>query len=166
MAFGSFNGGDSRPLQSDINMVPLIDVMLVLLIVFMITAPLLTHSVKIDLPQASSQPMQEKPETVSLSIDAAGQLFWNNDKLDDAALPARLRAAAEQQPQPEDRPRRNDRRGERPATQPQGERAAKPARADRGPRGPRRPKADAAPQTAAPDGSAPEGRAPEVSDSE
>jgi biopolymer transport protein ExbD len=101
MAFGSFNGGDSRPLQSDINMVPLIDVMLVLLIVFMITAPLLTHSVKIDLPQASSQPTQEKPETVSLSIDAAGQLFWNNDKLDDAALPARLRAAAEQQPQPE-----------------------------------------------------------------
>ncbi len=69
-------------------------------------------------------------------------------------------------PQPEDRPRRNDRRGERPATQPQGERAAKPARVDRGPRGPRRPKADAAPQTAAPDGSAPEGRAPEVSDSE
>lgn len=73
---------------------------------------------------------------------------------------------AEQQPQPEDRPRRNDRRGERPAAQPQGERAAKPARVDRGPRGPRRPKADAAPQTAAPDGSAPEGRAPEVSDSE
>ena len=101
MAFGGFNSGDSRPLQSEINMVPLIDVMLVLLIVFMITAPLLTHSVKIDLPQASSQPTQEKPETVSLSINGEGKLFWNNDALDNAALPARLKAAAEQKPQPE-----------------------------------------------------------------
>ena len=101
MAFGSFNDGDSRPLQSDINMVPLIDVMLVLLIVFMITAPLLTHSVKIDLPQASSQPTQEKPQTVSLSINANGQLFWNNDEIDAAALPARLETAARQTPQPE-----------------------------------------------------------------
>lgn len=101
MAFGGFNNGDSRPLQSEINMVPLIDVMLVLLIVFMITAPLLTHSVKIDLPQASSQPTHEKPETVSLSINGEGKLFWNNDALDDAALPARLKAAAEQTPQPE-----------------------------------------------------------------
>ena len=72
MAFGGFSQGDTRPLQSDINMVPLIDVMLVLLIVFMITAPLLTHSVKIDLPQASSNPTQEKPETVSVSIDGEG----------------------------------------------------------------------------------------------
>ena len=101
MAFGSFNDGDSRPLQSDINMVPLIDVMLVLLIVFMITAPLLTHSVKIDLPQASSQPTQEKPQTVSLSINADGQLFWNNELIDTATLPARLSVAAAQTPQPE-----------------------------------------------------------------
>ena len=101
MAFGSFNDGDSRPLQSDINMVPLIDVMLVLLIVFMITAPLLTHSVKIDLPQASSQPTQEKPQTVSLSINADGQLFWNNELIDSATLPARLTVAAAQTPQPE-----------------------------------------------------------------
>ena len=75
MAFGGFSQGDTRPLQSDINMVPLIDVMLVLLIVFMITAPLLTHSVKIDLPQASSNPTQEKPETVSVSIDGEGRIF-------------------------------------------------------------------------------------------
>lgn len=101
MAFGGFNNGDSRPLQSEINMVPLIDVMLVLLIVFMITAPLLTHSVKIDLPQAASQPTQEKPETVSLSINDQGQLFWNNEALDDAALPERLKNTAAQQPQPE-----------------------------------------------------------------
>ncbi len=101
MAFGGFSNGDSRPPNSDINMVPLIDVMLVLLIVFMITAPLLTHSVKIDLPQASSEPTQEKPETVALSINADGQLFWNNEKIDTATLPARLEAAAAQKPQPE-----------------------------------------------------------------
>lgn len=101
MAFGSFNDGNSRPLQSDINMVPLIDVMLVLLIVFMITAPLLTHSVKIDLPQASSQPTQEKPQTVALSINADGQLFWNNELVDATTLPARLASAAAQTPQPE-----------------------------------------------------------------
>ena len=69
MAFGGFSQGETRAPQSDINMVPLIDVMLVLLIVFMITAPLLTHSVKIDLPQASSAPTEQKPETVALSID-------------------------------------------------------------------------------------------------
>ena len=101
MAFGGFSQGDTRPLQSEINMVPLIDVMLVLLIVFMITAPLLTHSVKVDLPQASSAPTQEKPETVSVSIDDDGRLYWNDTALDAAALPARLAAAAMQSPQPE-----------------------------------------------------------------
>lgn len=101
MAFGGFNQGDTRPLQSEINMVPLIDVMLVLLIVFMITAPLLTHSVKIDLPQASSNPTQEKPETVSVSIDGDGKVFWNDEGVDTVALPARLAAAAAQTPQPE-----------------------------------------------------------------
>ncbi|WP_345794310.1 biopolymer transporter ExbD [Thauera sp. JM12B12] len=101
MAFGGFNQGDTRPLQSEINMVPLIDVMLVLLIVFMITAPLLTHSVKIDLPQASSNPTQEKPETVSVSIDGEGKVFWNDEGVDTVALPARLAAAAAQTPQPE-----------------------------------------------------------------
>ena len=101
MAFGSYNDGDSRPLQSDINMVPLIDVMLVLLIVFMITAPLLTHSVKIDLPQASCSPTEQKPETVALSIDGEGRVFWNNEAVDEVALPARLAAAAAHMPQPE-----------------------------------------------------------------
>ncbi len=101
MAFGGFDQGDTRPLQSDINMVPLIDVMLVLLIVFMITAPLLTHSVKIDLPRASSAPNPEKPETVTLALDEAGKLYWNNEALDKAALPARLAAAAARTPQPE-----------------------------------------------------------------
>jgi biopolymer transport protein ExbD len=101
MAFGGFSQGETRAPNSDINMVPLIDVMLVLLIVFMITAPLLTHSVKIDLPQAASQPTVEKPATVTLAIDADGKMFWNNQALDDAALPGRLAETAAKSPQPE-----------------------------------------------------------------
>ncbi|MCK9259152.1 MAG: biopolymer transporter ExbD [Azoarcus sp.] len=101
MAFGSFDQGNERMPTSEINMVPLIDVMLVLLIVFMITAPLLTHSVKIDLPQASSTPNTEKPETVTLALDANGSLFWNDQSLPDTDLTLRLQAAAAQSPQPE-----------------------------------------------------------------
>lgn len=101
MAFGSFNEqGGSAPM-SEINMVPLIDVMLVLLIVFMITAPLLTHSVKIDLPTAASQASNEKPDTVTLALDAAGALYWNDQKIGDEELAARLAAAATQPVQPE-----------------------------------------------------------------
>lgn len=101
MAFGGFNQGSERQPTSDINMVPLIDVMLVLLIVFMITAPLLTHSVKIDLPKAASQPNEEKPETITLAMDGEGQLFWNNAPLAAEALKDKLAGAAAQQPQPE-----------------------------------------------------------------
>ncbi len=101
MAFGSFSQSSERQPTSEINMVPLIDVMLVLLIVFMITAPLLTHSVKIDLPKAASVPTTEKPETITLALDADGKLFWNNAPLAEEALAARLREAATQTPQPE-----------------------------------------------------------------
>ena len=101
MAFGSFDQGSERLPTSEINMVPLIDVMLVLLIVFMITAPLLTHSVKIDLPQASSAPNTEKPDTVTLALDANGALFWNDEPMPDAELALRLQAAAARTPQPE-----------------------------------------------------------------
>ncbi|PLX73531.1 MAG: biopolymer transporter ExbD [Azoarcus sp.] len=101
MAFGSFDQGSERMPTSEINMVPLIDVMLVLLIVFMITAPLLTHSVKIDLPQASSAPNTEKPDTVTLALDANGGLFWNDEPMPDADLALRLQAAAARSPQPE-----------------------------------------------------------------
>lgn len=101
MAFGSFDQqGGSAPM-SEINTTPLVDVMLVLLIIFMITAPLLTHGVKIDLPQASSAPSQAKPQAVSLALNASGQLFWNDQPLAEAELPARLAEAAARQPQPE-----------------------------------------------------------------
>ncbi|NMG73827.1 ExbD/TolR family protein [Aromatoleum diolicum] len=101
MAFGSFNQETSSAPMSEINMVPLIDVMLVLLIVFMITAPLLTHAVKIDLPTAASQASNEKPETVTLAVDATGKLFWNDQPIADSELPTRLAATAAQTVQPE-----------------------------------------------------------------
>lgn len=101
MAFGSFNQESGAAPVSEINMVPLIDVMLVLLIVFMITAPLLTHAVKIDLPTAASQASNEKPETVALAVDAAGTLYWNDQQIAAGELDARLAAAAAQTVQPE-----------------------------------------------------------------
>lgn len=101
MAFGGFSKGhDGQPL-AEINMIPLIDVMLVLLVIFIITAPLMTHAVKVDLPQASSQPNEVKPETIQLSIKADGSVFWNAEAVDAAAWQARMDAAAQQMPQPE-----------------------------------------------------------------
>ncbi len=99
MAFAHLESDDG--MLSEINMVPLIDVMLVLLIVFIVTLPVVRHAVSVDLPQASSQPSRDRPETVRLSIDAQGQYHWNQEALSDAALQARLETAALQQPQPE-----------------------------------------------------------------
>jgi biopolymer transport protein ExbD len=101
MAFGSFNREGSTAPMSQINMIPLIDVMLVLLVIFIITAPLLTHAVKVDLPKASSQPNLTQPNHIELSIDGTGRIFWNGEILDRAAMQARFRTAAQQTPQPE-----------------------------------------------------------------
>ena len=90
----------SRPM-SDINMTPLIDVMLVLLVIFIVTAPLLTHAVKVDLPKASSTPNLTHPDNVQLAVDANSQVWWNGETVDAAALSLRLKSAAAQQPQPE-----------------------------------------------------------------
>ncbi|MFZ9141072.1 MAG: ExbD/TolR family protein [Burkholderiaceae bacterium] len=101
MAFHvSSKTGRHQP-NPEINMVPLIDVMLVLVIIFMVTAPLMTHAVKVDLPKASSQRNEVKPQTISLSIDASGTLYWNKEKADWAALPERLKAESAKDPQPE-----------------------------------------------------------------
>jgi biopolymer transport protein ExbD len=96
-------GGDNHRTQpmAEINTTPMVDVMLVLLVIFIITAPLLTHSVKIDLPQATSQPSPEKPDAIALSINAEGKLFWNDTPIADAELASRLTTAAQKQPQPE-----------------------------------------------------------------
>jgi biopolymer transport protein ExbD len=101
MAFGTFNGGRTTAPMAEINMVPLIDVMLVLLVIFIITAPLLTHSVKIDLPRASSHANQTKPDNVQLGIRASGEVFWNGEAVAHSALETRLRVAARTEPQPE-----------------------------------------------------------------
>ncbi|HUK03746.1 MAG TPA: biopolymer transporter ExbD [Burkholderiales bacterium] len=82
-------------------MIPLIDVMLVLLVIFIITAPLLTHSVKIDLPKASSTANLTKPDNIQLAIDAEGRIFWNGERIERADARARMASAAALRPQPE-----------------------------------------------------------------
>lgn len=100
MAFG--NGmDDDDDIVSEINMTPLVDVMLVLLIIFIITVPVLTHAVKLDLPRADNQPNLVKPQTITIAVTKDGAYHWNEDVLDKAALEQRLRAAAIRQPQPE-----------------------------------------------------------------
>ncbi len=101
MAFGGLvnDAGDGD--NAEINMIPLIDVMLVLLVIFIITAPLMTHAVKVNLPVAASQPSPDKPETVNLSIKADGSVYWNAEPVDTAAWQARMDLAAQKNPQPE-----------------------------------------------------------------
>ena len=97
MAFGGFDqasGGD----MAEINVIPLVDIMLVLLVIFIITAPVITHSVKVDLPRASHERHETPPEAITLSLDAEGALYWNQEPLAAEALPARLQQAVGEQP--------------------------------------------------------------------
>lgn len=99
----SFGGGldDNDDVVSEINMTPLVDVMLVLLIIFIITVPVLTHSVKLDLPQASNTPDEVKPDTIMLSVTASGTLYWNESALSHEELEVKLQEVVGRQPQPE-----------------------------------------------------------------
>ena len=99
MAFGTQDEPDE--VMNEINMTPLVDVMLVLLIIFIITVPVMKHAVNIDLPRAANQPIDAKPETVRLSVDGSGSYFWNEGRIDDEQLKVLLKTAAEKQPQPE-----------------------------------------------------------------
>jgi biopolymer transport protein ExbD len=99
MAFGTQD--DTSEVMNEINMTPLVDVMLVLLIIFIITVPVMKHAVKIDLPHATSQPQDAKPETIRLSVDADGKYYWNETPVALADLSAQLSAEAIKQPQPE-----------------------------------------------------------------
>ncbi|HJW03103.1 MAG TPA: biopolymer transporter ExbD [Azospira sp.] len=100
MAFGNFESGPGQPM-ADINTTPLVDVMLVLLIIFIVCTPLMTQAIKVDLPQGTAAPLDAKPETVRLALDAAGTLYWNEREVSNADLAPRLATAAAQQPQPE-----------------------------------------------------------------
>ena len=104
MAFGSTHFGSDEgdeEVINEINMTPMVDIMLVLLIIFIITIPVLKDSININLPAASTQPQNIKPDTLRLSVNAEGAYFINDAPLTDAALATRLKAAAEQSPQPE-----------------------------------------------------------------
>ena len=99
MAFGTQD--DTDEVMNEINMTPLVDVMLVLLIIFIITVPVMKHAVIIDLPRATNQPQDTKPQTIRLSVDEKGQYFWNETPTSDEAIQLQLKAAAAMSPQPE-----------------------------------------------------------------
>jgi len=87
---------------SHINVTPLVDVMLVLLIIFIITVPVALKEIKVDLPKASNLPTQTKPEDVTITVDKSGGIYWNTKPLaNQEALKAELRGVARQEPQPE-----------------------------------------------------------------
>ena len=95
-------GDDDDAMLSEINTTPLVDVMLVLLIIFLITIPVINTSVAVRLPKAANQLRQSQPETVVISVDARGGAYWFDTRLaDSASLMARLRQLAAQVPPPE-----------------------------------------------------------------
>lgn len=102
MAFGSFQHTRHAQPVAEINTTPLVDVMLVLLVIFMITLPLITHRLAVDLPKTSSDaPAVTDADVVELGINAAGTLFWEGVALNETELEARLQEAARQEPKPE-----------------------------------------------------------------
>ena len=101
MAFASFDPRQGGAPMAEINMVPLIDVMLVLLVIFIITAPLLTQAVKLELPKANSQVNDLRPEKIEFAIDAAGTLYWNGEIVTRAEATKRFDGEGKKTPQPE-----------------------------------------------------------------
>ncbi|MGS1000342.1 ExbD/TolR family protein [Burkholderia glumae] len=90
------DGNNDEGVMNDINMTPLIDVMLVLLIIFIVTLPVINKAVKVDLPKAVAQPAESKSQDIDLSITADKTVLWNKTVVDDAALKLRVEAAARQ----------------------------------------------------------------------
>jgi biopolymer transport protein ExbD len=100
-ASGTGMEDDDKPM-SEINTTPLVDVMLVLLILFLITIPVITQSVKVDLPKAANIPTQTKPENINIAVDAEGNVFWNTAMVPSQdALLERIKQVAVMDPQPE-----------------------------------------------------------------
>ena len=100
----AFSSGNSSGPMADINVTPLVDVMLVLLIIFIITAPLMSHKVKVELPEANliqnpdTAPDRKNPITVAVKED--GKLYWNDEEVSKETLESRFATAAQQTPQP------------------------------------------------------------------
>jgi biopolymer transport protein ExbD len=103
MAFGmqDATSDDDTEVMNEINMTPLVDVMLVLLIIFMITVPVMKHAINVELPQASNERQVIKPETIQLSVDAQGTYFLNQTAVTEEVLVNQLQAEAAKEPQPE-----------------------------------------------------------------
>jgi len=101
MAFGEFGQQGAQQPMSEINTTPLVDVMLVLLIIFIVTAPLITHSIPVDLPKAGSTATPEKPEIITISLNREGGLFWNDSPVTESDLANHLAEASVKNPQPE-----------------------------------------------------------------
>jgi biopolymer transport protein ExbD len=98
----SFGSSAEDELLSSINTTPLVDVMLVLLIIFLITVPVVTHTVPVSLPRETNQPTQTKPQNINISVDANGNIYWNQQELSGLpALQAKMNAISPEQPQPE-----------------------------------------------------------------
>jgi biopolymer transport protein ExbD len=106
MSFGSsnndpFSNADDDSVMNEINMTPLVDVMLVLLIIFIVTIPVMKHAVNIDLPRATNQAQDAKPQTIRLTVDAQGSYHLNEQAVQDDALFAQFAQEAAKEPQPE-----------------------------------------------------------------
>ena len=101
MAFGRLQRAPGAQPMSDINMTPLIDVMLVLLVIFMITAPLMTSSLKLDLPKTDAAQPGDTPQFISVALDKDGRTFYGDEAVDAATFAERVTAAAKRNPQTE-----------------------------------------------------------------
>ncbi len=101
MAMSQLSEDDDEEMIGTINTTPLVDVMLVLLIIFLITIPVVTHTIKVQLPEEIDHPYKTKPENITLAVNKTGDVFWNEQYVTNATLLARLKEVAVQKPQPE-----------------------------------------------------------------
>jgi biopolymer transport protein ExbD len=101
MAMNVGQDGDEDEVIASINTTPLVDVMLVLLIIFLITIPVVTHTVPVQLPQQTVNPLQTKPDSIEIAVNKDGDFFWNEKLVDASTLLARLKVASVKLPQPE-----------------------------------------------------------------
>lgn len=94
------SGGGAGEVSSEINVTPMIDVLLVLLIIFMITAPLMSHKIVVELPQATAEPNKEPPSTITIALKYSGETYWNDEPIAPGAIERQLRIEAKRVPQP------------------------------------------------------------------